>query len=160
MRSSGAFSNYQTIFEHAEGHAPNIQLGTRGFVVLLSPLWCTLGVLPSSLRLTGARSTMPRMTRVLLTSPSHLLPLVLAFSRQLAPQTQAFVVSPPRAPHDVAVRRRPAPGGHRRAAVEDATDTVALTAEEWHGFSEEDHDRFLAEFWQKKPLLIRQAVKG
>ena len=39
-------------------------------------------------------------------------------------------------------------------------DTVDLTAEEWHGFSEEDHDRFLAEFWQKKPLLIRQAVKG
>lgn len=93
--------------------------------------------------------------------PSHLLPLVLLFSRQLAPQTQAFVVSPPRAPHDVAVRRRRPPSRTRRATVEDSTaDTAVLTAEEWHGFGEEDHERFLAEFWQKKPLLIRQAVKG
>lgn len=38
--------------------------------------------------------------------------------------------------------------------------TVAVTAEEWDGFGEEDYARFLAEFWQKKPLLIRQAVKG
>lgn len=44
--------------------------------------------------------------------------------------------------------------------MEDTVDSVVLTAEEWDGFGEEDHDRFLAEFWQKKPLLIRQAVKG
>ena len=40
------------------------------------------------------------------------------------------------------------------------TEVVSVAAEVWEGFGEEDHDRFLAEFWQKKPLLIRQAVKG
>lgn len=46
------------------------------------------------------------------------------------------------------------------AAPQDAAEVVSVTAEVWEGFGEEDHDRFLAEFWQKKPLLIRQAVKG
>lgn len=103
---------------------------------------------------------MPRWTGEFIASPLHIPPLLLLLSQQLAPQTQAFVISPPRAPHDVAVRRWPTSGGKQRAAVEGHEDAVSLTAEEWHGFGEEDHDRFLAEFWQKKPLLIRQAVKG
>lgn len=47
-----------------------------------------------------------------------------------------------------------------RAVAENAVGTVSVTVETWEGFSEKDHDRFLAEFWHKKPVLIRQAVKG
>lgn len=96
----------------------------------------------------------------------QVIPLLLLLPAQ---QARAFMVTPfpvgasanPVAPH-VSVRRpRSATvGGHCCAAVEDAVGSVALTAEVWDGFGEEDHDRFLAEFWQKKPLLIRQAVKG
>lgn len=45
-------------------------------------------------------------------------------------------------------------------AEETAGTAVVEAAEVWEGFEEKDHDRFLAEFWQKKPLLIRQALKG
>lgn len=96
--------------------------------------------------------------------PTHFLPALLPL---LAWQTQAFVVAPlsrpsadARAPHVASSRPRSAP---RRlpATVEDtAVGALAVTAEEWDGFGKEDYARFLSEFWQKKPLLIRQAVKG
>ncbi len=103
--------------------------------------------------------------------PLRVVTSILLFSPQLARQAQAFVISPPRAaaaPQDCALDirrpRRPEPastavGGHR-AAVEGVSEAVVVAAEEWDGFGEEDHERFLAEFWQKKPLLIRQAMKG
>lgn len=90
-----------------------------------------------------------------------LLPLLVPLSS--AWQARAFVTTPlpriscdSRAPQ---VSRFGAPRGATAAAVENVVGEV-LTAEVWQGFSEEDHDHFLAEFWQKKPLLIRQAVKG
>ncbi|CAM9223205.1 unnamed protein product, partial [Hapterophycus canaliculatus] len=94
------------------------------------------------------------------------LQLLLVISPLLVWQTQAFLVAPlscpssdARAPHVASSRPRSA--GRHPATVEDTTvGTVAVKAEEWEGFGEEDHARFLAEFWQKKPLLIRQAVKG
>lgn len=116
-------------------------------------------------------TTMSGLLRATLVYPLHAFISVLLFSPPLARQAQAFVVSPPRAaagaaaPHDNALDiRRPRPasravGGHR-AAVERDVEAMAVAAEEWDGFGEEDHERFLAEFWQKKPLLIRQAVKG
>lgn len=91
-----------------------------------------------------------------------ILPLLLPLSS--AWQARAFVAAPlPRtscdgqAPH-VRTSSMGAPSA-AAAAVESAVGET-VTAEVWQGFSEEDHDRFLAEFWQKKPLLIRQAVKG
>lgn len=88
----------------------------------------------------------------------------------LAWQTRAFLLAPllsgttaPSAPQvgsgGSACRPQARSAGHR-ATIEDSGDTVPIRAEVWEGFEEEDHDRFLAEFWQKKPLLIRRAVKG
>lgn len=104
-------------------------------------------------------------TRVLLMFQQALFLLLLLPAKQ----AQAFVVAPlplrasanPTAPH-ISVRRpgSATAGGHCCSTAEDAERLAVLTAEEWDGFVEEDHDRFLAEFWQKKPLLIRQAVKG
>lgn len=107
---------------------------------------------------------MPWLTRVSLVL-QHAFPLMLLLPSQ---QAWAFVVAPlplralvkPTAPHIPVCRTRYATAGVHCATAEDAVRSVALTAEEWDGFGEEDHDRFLAEFWQKKPLLIRQAVKG
>lgn len=94
-------------------------------------------------------------------------PLVLLMSSVLVWKAQAFLPAP--ATFRVPVSRtigtcsrtagvRTIPG--HCAIPQGNADVVTLTAEVWEGFSEEDHDRFLAEFWQKKPLLIRQAVKG
>jgi hypothetical protein len=38
--------------------------------------------------------------------------------------------------------------------------TPAAAADVWQGFGPEDHERFLADYWQKRPLLIRQAFPG
>ncbi|CAB1099265.1 unnamed protein product [Ectocarpus sp. CCAP 1310/34] len=90
-----------------------------------------------------------------------ILPLLVPLSS--AWQARAFVTTPlPRTSCDSRapqVSRFGAPKGATAAAVESAVGEV-VKAEVWQGFSEEDHDRFLAEFWQKKPLLIRQAIKG
>ena len=48
----------------------------------------------------------------------------------------------------------------QRATAENALGEVSTAAEVWESFEEKDHDRFLLEFWQKKPLLIRRAVPG
>lgn len=87
----------------------------------------------------------------------------------LAGGTRAFLPAPAGvnmflrpAPHDVSSRRpgKAPRGGGRPATVEDSVGTAVVTAEVWDGFGEDDHERFLGEFWQKKPLLIRRAVPG
>lgn len=85
----------------------------------------------------------------------------------LAYQVRSFVVQTavlPCAPHTVVRSSGPSavPSRQRRyrATVEGAQEKVVVKADVWEGFGEEDHERFLDEYWQKKPLLIRQAVQG
>eukprot|EP00904_Undaria_pinnatifida_P011073 jgi/Undpi1/7096/HiC_scaffold_22.g09570.m1 len=95
-------------------------------------------------------------------------PLLLLMSPLLAWKTQAFLPAParsgPRVPHTIGTLCSRRVVGSRisghYATTRDTAEVVSVVAEVWEGFPEEDHDRFLAEFWQKKPLLIRQAVKG
>lgn len=94
-------------------------------------------------------------------------PLLLLLSPLLAWKAQAFLPAPVTcrvpASHTIGTCSRTAGAktisGHC-ATPQGNAEGVSVTAEVWEGFGEEDHDRFLAEFWQKKPLLIRQAVKG
>lgn len=82
-------------------------------------------------------------------------------------QVHAFFVQNavlPCAPHTVVRSSGPSAASSRerrhRATVEGAQETVVVKADVWEGFGKEDHERFLDEYWQKKPLLIRQAVQG
>lgn len=57
-------------------------------------------------------------------------------------------------------RRCTVPDKTGGASITTGTEGEEVIAEEWDGFRVEDHERFLTDFWQKKPLLIRNAIPG